>query len=90
MSKTTGLYPITYRCPGGLSLTYSTTIPAYLPRLKHTLIGGIALWRMWVREVLFLLLTGRVPYPSIVTQNVAGDISRVVRRLRWEAAINVH
>lgn len=48
------------------------------------MIGGITLWRMWLREVRLLLMAGRVPYPTIVTQNVSGDIDRAVRILMSE------
>lgn len=80
------LHDITYRLPGGLALTYSTTLPTFPARLRHTIGGGIAIWRMWLREAGWMMLSGQLPYPSVISLKIAGDFERAFMRFKREVS----
>jgi len=56
------------------------TSKSYWTRFKKTWMAGVTLWRMWFREFVFLIMDGQIPYPTVISQNVAHDIISVIDR----------
>lgn len=70
---------ITYRFPGGVSATYRGEMMSRSRWLRHTWIGGWALWCVWFRCARMLVAHGVYPSPRLV-----GNLMCIVLRTGFD------